>query len=477
MRHYSNGNEKIKMIVILCDFIILNLVLIGLSKLLPSFEPTYFKQTPRVIFFVANVAMVFAQYMFHSIIYKRLISFEDITGRVLKLAFTQSFIMFLFLRIISDGGGFFRYMFIFAVALFLILLLLRFCERFILGRYRLAGGNMRNVLFVGSDPAILTVYEHMIEDPTTGYKVQGYFSSDQLVNCPDKLQQLGDIDLLNKLMDGDESINETLRNAIDNADELFCCLSHDESEEIVRIMRFCDNNVIHFYYLPRQFGNYRLNLQPELFGDLPMFTNRREPLSNIGNRVLKRSFDVVFSGLACLLLLPFFPIIALIIKLQSPGPVFFKQNRTGINGRTFKCYKFRSMHVNANADLAQASKDDPRKFAFGNFMRKTNIDEFPQFFNVLKGDMSIVGPRPHMLYHTEVYGNMIDKYMVRHFCRPGITGYAQVTGFRGETKELWQMEERVKRDIWYIENWSFLLDLRIIFKTAWGIIVPDKNAY
>lgn len=477
MRHYSNGNEKIKMIVILCDFIILNLVLIGLSKLLPSYEPTYFKQTPRVIFFVANVAMVFAQYMFHSIIYKRLISFEDITGRVLKLAFTQSFIMFLFLRIISDGGGFFRYMFIFAVALFLILLLLRFCERFILGRYRLAGGNMRNVLFVGSDPAILTVYEHMIEDPTTGYKVQGYFSSDQLVNCPDKLQQLGDIDLLNKLMDGDESINETLRNAIDNVDELFCCLSHDESEEIVRIMRFCDNNVIHFYYLPRQFGNYRLNLQPELFGDLPMFTNRREPLSNIGNRVLKRSFDVVFSGLACLLLLPFFPIIALIIKLQSPGPVFFKQNRTGINGRTFKCYKFRSMHVNANADLAQASKDDPRKFAFGNFMRKTNIDEFPQFFNVLKGDMSIVGPRPHMLYHTEVYGNMIDKYMVRHFCRPGITGYAQVTGFRGETKELWQMEERVKRDIWYIENWSFLLDLRIIFKTAWGIIVPDKNAY
>jgi putative colanic acid biosynthesis UDP-glucose lipid carrier transferase len=336
---------------------------------------------------------------------------------------------------------------------------------------------MRNVLFVGSDPAILTVYEHMIEDPTTGYKVQGYFSSDQLVNCPDKLQQLGDIDLLNKLMDGDESINETLRNAIDNADELFCCLSHDESEEIVRIMRFCDNNVIHFYYLPRQFGNYRLNLQPELFGDLPMFTNRREPLSNIGNRVLKRSFDLVFSGLACLLLLPFFPIIALIIKLQSPGPVFFKQNRTGINGRTFKCYKFRSMHVNANAALAQASKDDPRKFAFGNFMRKTNIDEFPQFFNVLKGDMSIVGPRPHMLYHTEVYGNMIDKYMVRHFCRPGITGYAQVTGFRGETKELWQMEERVKRDIWYIENWSFLLDLRIIFKTAWGIIVPDKNAY
>lgn len=141
------------------------------------------------------------------------------------------------------------------------------------------------------------------------------------------------------------------------------------------------------------------------------------------------------------------------------------------------CLKFRSMHVNKDSDKAQATKNDPRKFAFGNFMRKTNIDEFPQFINVLKGDMSIVGPRPHMLYHTEVYGNLIDKYMVRHFSKPGITGWAQVTGYRGETKELWQMEERIKRDIWYIENWSFWLDIRIILLTAKSIICPDKNAY
>ncbi|MBR5657552.1 MAG: exopolysaccharide biosynthesis polyprenyl glycosylphosphotransferase [Prevotella sp.] len=476
MRHYSNGNEKIKMIVILCDFIVLNLVLIGISRLLPSYEPTYFKQSPRIIFLVANVSMIFAQYFYHSIIYKRLISVENIISRVLKLAATQAFIMFLFLRIISDGGGFFLFMFIFGATSFLALLLLRLCERFILGRYRKAGGNTRNVVFIGSDPSILTVYEHMIEDPTTGYKVQGYFSKDQIVNCPDGLERLGDLDMLTDLMNGNDA-DEELKKTIDNADELFCSLSHDASDEIVRIMRFCDNNVIHFYYVPRQFGNYRLNLQPELFGDLSIFTNRREPLANIGNRVLKRTFDIIFSSFACLLLLPFFPIIALIIKIQSPGPVFFKQDRTGMNGHTFKCYKFRSMHVNKDADRAQASKDDPRKFAFGNFMRKTNIDEFPQFINVLKGDMSIVGPRPHMLYHTEVFGNMIDKYMVRHFCRPGITGYAQVTGFRGETKELWQMEERVKRDIWYIENWTFLLDIRIILRTALGIIVPDKNAY
>jgi putative colanic acid biosynthesis UDP-glucose lipid carrier transferase len=135
------------------------------------------------------------------------------------------------------------------------------------------------------------------------------------------------------------------------------------------------------------------------------------------------------------------------------------------------------MHVNKDADKLQATEDDPRKFAFGNFMRKTNLDEFPQFFNVLKGDMSIVGPRPHMLHHTEGYGKLISKYMVRHFCQPGITGWAQVTGYRGETKELWQMEERVKRDIWYVEHWSFLLDLHIMYLTAKSIFIHDSNAY
>ena len=141
------------------------------------------------------------------------------------------------------------------------------------------------------------------------------------------------------------------------------------------------------------------------------------------------------------------------------------------------CLKFRSMHVNGNADRDQATKDDPRKFAFGDFMRRMNIDEFPQFWNVLKGDMSIVGPRPHMLFHTEVYGNLIDKYMVRHFSKPGITGWSQVTGYRGETKELWQMEERIRRDIWYIENWSFWLDIRIILLNIRCMVWRDKNAY
>ena len=214
-----------------------------------------------------------------------------------------------------------------------------------------------------------------------------------------------------------------------------------------------------------------------LIGNDEVFTLFRLPLSIPTNQFIKRAFDIVFSVCVLIPLGLFIPIIALIIKRQSPGPIFFKQARTGMDGRTFMCYKFRSMHVNKDADKVQATKDDPRKFPFGNFMRKSNIDELPQFWNVLKNDMSIVGPRPHMLKHTEMYSKLLDKYMVRHFVKPGITGWAQESGFRGETKELWQMEGRVKCDIWYIEHWSFWLDIRIILQTVKSVFIHDKQAY
>lgn len=157
--------------------------------------------------------------------------------------------------------------------------------------------------------------------------------------------------------------------------------------------------------------------------------------------------------------------------------MFFKQRRTGLYGKEFDCYKFRSMKLNQEADLKQAQKDDPRITKIGRFIRRTNIDEIPQFFNVLKGDMSVVGPRPHMIKHTELYSSIIDRYMVRHLVKPGITGWAQVNGYRGETKTAEQMEGRVRKDVWYIENWTFLLDLKIITVTVLNMFRGEKNAY
>ncbi|MBQ8047184.1 MAG: undecaprenyl-phosphate glucose phosphotransferase [Prevotella sp.] len=476
MRAYSNGNDMIKSLVIVGDFVALNVLLLLFLHIFSDWLPLYFRQSPRLAFLSANFAMLISQYYFQTILHYRRVGFDVILKRLLKLTFTQSFLMFFFLRIIYNKGGFFWFMFVYGTALFLLLTLMRIIERGIINHYRQMGRNTRNVIFIGNDPATLELYKDMIADSTTGYVVKGYYADEKNADWPSSFGYLGTIADFNTIMD-DVMKTTPMSRQVPTVDEIFCCLSHDESDEVVRIMRYCDKNIIHFFYVPRKFGNFRLNLQPEQFGNMSIFTNHREPLTVLGNRFVKRLFDIVFSLLVCLCLLPFIPFIALIIKLQSPGPVFFKQARTGLNGKTFMCYKFRSMHINEDADLSQATLDDPRKFPFGRLMRKTNLDEFPQFYNVLKGDMSIVGPRPHMLYHTEIYSELINKYMVRHFCRPGITGWAQVCGYRGETKELWQMEERVNHDIWYIENWTFWLDLRIISMTALTVLFPDKKAY
>ncbi len=466
-----HGNDLIRIAIIIGDFLLLNLLVYLCLEQFDDKTPDYFMDHNAVVVMVANFAMLVAEYFFNTIAYHRRLSAIDLLRRVFMLSATQSALMFFLLRSISRGGGFFKFMYYFAGFLFIALLLARLIERGIILYLRSKGKNTQSILFVGNDPANLMLYHDMLENSSAGTYVKGYYADEPIENAPEQFVHLGNLQQLNAQMEEDKDKTNL------GIDLLFCCLSHDESAFINRVIHFCDNHVVHFYYVPRMSGNLHLRLIPELYGDVTLFTNRREPLTFIENKFLKRTFDIVVSALTCLVLLPFLPIIALIIKMQSPGPLFFVQNRTGLNGHTFKCYKFRSMHVNNQADTLQATKDDPRKFPFGEFMRKTNIDEFPQFFNVLKGDMSIVGPRPHMMLHTEMYGKLIDKYMVRHFCRPGITGWAQVTGFRGETKELWQMEERIRRDIWYLENWTFWLDLKIILKTALSIIRPDKQAY
>jgi putative colanic acid biosynthesis UDP-glucose lipid carrier transferase len=204
---------------------------------------------------------------------------------------------------------------------------------------------------------------------------------------------------------------------------------------------------------------------------------RHEPLESTLNRAIKRSFDLVFSLLVIVLIFPWlFPVLMLIVKCTSRGPVFFKQERSGENNRTFWCYKFRTMRVNNLSDELQATKNDVRITPIGKFLRRSNLDELPQFFNVLAGDMSVVGPRPHMLKHTKDYSALINSFLVRHLVRPGITGWAQVCGFRGETINIEQMEKRVEYDIWYIENWSFLLDLKIVYLTVRNMLNGNKNA-
>ena len=480
-RKYSMGNGLIKAVVVILDFVILNVLMLLSKKYLDEVYPLYFSREPRITFIIANVAMVIAHLSVGTVIHRRRTTIDEVLVNVTKLCLVHITIMFFCLRLLGGRGStrMFKYMVIFLTSEVLLIFLCRQLEKLFIRYFRQAGRNTRSVLLVGSDPALLMLYRNLISDSSTGYKIKGYFADELMENCPPEIKYHGSMAQLNQLIDSCSIIGGPGEDSMDisHTDEVFCCLSHDENDEIMRIIRFCDKNLIHFYYVPRMMGNFLLNLQPEQLGDALVFTNHHEPLSHPFNRFVKRLFDIVVSAIMCVFMLPFIPIIAFIIKRQSPGPLFFKQERTGFNGKTFTCIKFRSMHVNADADKLQATKDDPRKFPFGNFIRRTNIDEFPQFFNVLRGDMSIVGPRPHMLAHTTQYGQIIDKYMVRHFCLPGITGWAQVSGSRGETKEVWEMEERVQKDIWYIENWTFWLDMKIILRTFVTLFVPDKKAY
>jgi putative colanic acid biosysnthesis UDP-glucose lipid carrier transferase len=212
--------------------------------------------------------------------------------------------------------------------------------------------------------------------------------------------------------------------------------------------------------------------------DMPVLSARVEPLDDVSTRFRKRIFDIVVSSLVSIFILSWLiPLISIIIWLESKGPVFFLQDRTGKNNKSFRCIKFRSMKVNSEANSKQATRNDNRLTRIGKFMRRTNIDEFPQFINVFKGEMSVVGPRPHMVRHTEDYSKIIGQYMIRQFLKPGITGWAQVNGFRGEIKEKNQLRKRIEHDIWYLENWSFWLDVRIIFLTIYKTLRGDKNAF
>lgn len=252
-------------------------------------------------------------------------------------------------------------------------------------------------------------------------------------------------------------------------------LSQSEVQEIAQI---CRNRFIDFEVVPPAVNFFQKQvLQIDQLSQLPIFRRKKEPLCLLKNKVLKRTFDILFSLAVILFIFPWLvPIIAILIKLESPGPIFFKQKRTGYWSKSFTCLKFRSMVVNKNSDKLQAVKSDCRITKMGALMRKTSIDELPQFFNVLRGDMSIVGPRPHMLKHTEEYSKLIDSFMIRHAVKPGITGWAQVNGWRGPTPEVFQMVKRVEYDVDYIENWGFWLDLKCIFLTVFNVFKGEKNA-
>ena len=330
---------------------------------------------------------------------------------------------------------------------------------YFLRRFRVVfGGNFRKVVIVGNGKSVEQLVTFFNENPDYGYKLEHVFDLEE-----------------NKKMQIENCFTFVMQNEID---EVYCSLSDLTNTDVNRFVDFSDNNLKILKFLPDSKEVLSRNLIFDYYDYIPIISLRNIPLDETTNKFVKRLFDILFSLIIIVGILSWLiPILFILIKLESKGPIFFTQRRNGLNYKEFYCYKFRSMRLNDIADLYQVSKNDPRIIKTGKFIRKTSIDELPQFFNVFLGDMSVVGPRPHMVSHTEMYARRIDKFMVRHFIKPGITGLAQTKGFRGEVENDKDIIYRVKYDIFYLENWSLLLDIKIIFLTIYNAIKGEDKAY
>lgn len=334
---------------------------------------------------------------------------------------------------------------------------------YFLKKYRLVfGGNYRKVVVVGSQKKTSQLINFFEDNPDYGYRMVAAFDLE--------------IDQKSKIAAFFNYVQNT--SELNNIDEIYCSISDLSEAQIAEFIDFADNNLKTLKFIPDDKDYIVKNMKLDYYGYIPVLSTREIPLDDILNQIIKRAFDIIFSIIVIVFVLSWLvPILAIFIKLESKGPVFFKQQRNGLNYRAFACYKFRSMKINQTADLNQVSKNDPRITRIGSFLRKTSIDELPQFLNVLIGNMSVVGPRPHMISETERFAAKIDKFMVRHFIKPGITGLAQTNGYRGEVENDLDIINRVKFDIFYIENWSILFDVKIIFFTIYNAIIGEDKAY
>jgi len=334
----------------------------------------------------------------------------------------------------------------------------KFFTYFLLSKYRiLLGGNLRSVIVIGRNDKTRQLIHTFNSRLEFGYSFKKQFCTNEENFTIEKC------------------IEYVLNN---NIDEIYSSIAELSNKQINKLIDFADNNLRELKFIPDNKDIFSKKLKYEYYEYVPVLSFREIPLQDPINKFVKRTFDIIFSSLVIIFVLSWLtPLLAVLIKLESKGPVFFKQSRNGFNYKEFDCYKFRSMTPNKDAHLYQATRGDQRVTKVGKFIRKTSIDELPQFFNVLFGDMSVVGPRPHMVSHTNMYAKRIDKFMVRHFVKPGITGLAQVSGFRGEVENDKDIIGRVKYDIFYIENWSLLLDLRIIYKTFVNALKGEDKAY
>ena len=419
-------------------------------------DQSLFKVAPMLVFSALWIISAFITKFYEVYRFTKLI-------RIISFIFYQlllfSILVFAFFGVVQSPTPGLSQTLVFLLYTFIIISLFKLTLFYALQSYRLGfGGNFRKTIIIGNDESVSELKEFFINQKELGYENRRTF----------KFNHPSDLNL-------EECFDFILTR---NIDEVYCSANELDESQISLLITFCENNFKILKFISKRGGLLSKKLKTDTYGLSTVQSLREMPLSNDFNTILKRTFDIVFSLVVIIFLLSWItPIIGLIIKIESRGPVFFKQTRNGIKFREFTCYKFRSMIENNDADIQQATKNDKRVTKIGKILRKTSLDELPQFFNVLIGNMSVVGPRPHMIKENERYSKSVDKFMVRHFVKPGITGLAQVKGFRGEIETDEDIINRVKYDIYYLENWSLILDLNIVFLTTINFLTGQKKAY
>ena len=443
----SNNSTSIYLISLFLDLMIINLLAYNQPILFkyPWLFHCYMSITWIVISFKNN---------FYNIPPNKKVTY------ILKLSIRQFFFYFL---VIYAFIGLFKQPNIsrlnlgfFFVSLCVLIFILKLLSHFLLIEFRKNSKNLVKYIIIGKNNKTAQIKKVFAENTQYGFQLSNQFIPiSPNFNIQDSFNYVRD----------------------NNIKEIFCSIDQLKNSQIKELVDFANNNLVKLKFIPDNKYIFAKNLKLEYYEYFPTLSLRQLPLEEPFNRFYKRLFDFVISLFVLLFILSWiFPIIGLLIMLDSKGPVYFIQNRPGFKEEGFRCYKFRTMRTNDSTEKS-ATRNDPRITRLGAFLRRTSIDELPQFINVLLGDMSIVGPRPHLWRQNHVYNTTVQKYMLRHYVNPGITGLAQSKGFRGEIETEDEIINRIRYDVFYIENWSMLLDIKIMIQTAFNIIKGDDKAY
>ncbi len=434
--------------------IVVDVLIISICSyyLIPYIVTTQFSVFLAAIWLVCSYALSFYEvYRFTRVL--------TIISLLIKQALFILVLMYAYFGLLRISAISFRDNATFLFCTFMVVGMVKVAVYFALRQYRsYLGGNNRNIIIVGNNKSAQQLHTFFNKRKELGYQVLKVFSD----TLPDTISD--SFEFLKK----------------EDIDEIYCAMEEVSDEVINEYVKYTDQHYSTLKFIPNSQRIFSKRLKTDYYEYLPVLSIPEISLNSALNRAIKRGFDIVFSAAVIILLLSWLiPIIYILIKLESKGPFIYRHRRNGINYKEFTCYKFRSMKHEKNASLTQVKKEDARVTRIGRFIRRTSIDELPQFFNVLFGDMSVVGPRPHMLSYTKDYAKKIDRYnfVFRHSVKPGITGMAQVKGYRGEIANNEDIINRIKYDIFYIENWSLLLDLKIIAYTIINIVKGQEKAY